>query len=255
MNSFAQNRIQCRLLVAILCTMIMLNVGNISAQNAEIMNIKGNVISMTEKSTTYSYYNGEYSKVGQSAQRVTRFGSKGEIIDNQQDSTNIKKIIYDNGYIEKTFDNARELISKITVDEKRHKLTVDHPNATFVCTYNESIHRPTSAKFFPCRGCKRQEGKIALFKYDKQGNIVLITNYIDQIEVNGEPISSSPQRSYNPNYNYAIKFDYEYDEQGNWICRKRYNSAGTLTEWLERDYEYLQAADEPTERDNTYDSE
>ena len=233
----------------------MLNVNDISAQNAEIMNVKGNVTLMTEKSTTYSYSNGEYSKVGQSTQRVTRFGSKGEIIDNQQDCSNIKKIIYDNGYIEKTFDNAKELICKITVDEKRHKLTIDHPNATFVCTYKESLHRPTSAKFFPCRGCRRQEGKIALFKYDKQGNIVHITNYIDKIKVNGEPISSSPQRSYNPNYNYEIKFEYEYDEQGNWICRKRYNSAGALTEWLEREYKYFEVGDEPTERDNTYDSE
>ncbi len=227
------------------------------AQNAKIMNLRENVASMTEKSTTYSYNNGEYTINDENILRVIKFDNYGNFSAEtscKDDSSIIKKIIYDHGYIEKTYDKTGKLASKLTVDEKRHKFTIDHPDATFACTYKESIYRPTSAKFFPCRGCKRQEGKIAIFKYDKNGNIVRITNYIDQIEVNGETISSKPQRSYNPNYNYELNFVYDYDDKGNWTSRKRFNSVGTLEEWLVREYEYFQKQDSiPAERDNTFD--
>lgn len=245
--------------VATIVAIIILNTDYLFAQNVEILNLHNSVASMTEKSTTYSYSNGEYSINDENVIRIVHFGNDGRIIPEtsyDNDSTNIKKIIYDHGYIEKTYDKTGELVCKLTVDEKRHRFTLDQPNATFVCTYKESIHRPTSAKFFPCRGCRRQEGKIALFKYDKNGNIVRITNYINMLEVNGEFISSTPQRSYNPNYKYDIYFVYEYDEHENWLSRKRYNSAGALTEWLEREYVYHQSDDNiHDERDNTLDGE
>ena len=126
----------------------------------------------------------------------------------------------------------------MTINERKHIFTIERANAKFVCTYKHSIHQPTSAKFYPCRGCRRQEGRTAIFKYDKQGNILKISSFVSQIEVNGEYISSTRNAEYNSTARYGLNFEYEYDPLGNWTSMKCYNAAGMLVEWKVREYKY-----------------
>ena len=195
-------------------------------------NIKGNVESYTESKFKINYTPDGYTKGECLHSPTIYFDSDG----NETTPTNDFTYDYNTNHQTTTF--VYQPTGRITINDRKHTFTIDRTDAKFVCTYKESIHRPTSAKFYPCRGCRRQEGRTAIFKYDKQGNVVNITSYISQIEVNGEYISSTRDATYNPSTNYMLRYEYEYDQLGNWTSRKCYNALGMMTEWKEREYKY-----------------
>jgi len=163
------------------------------------------------------------------------FDSDGNIATPDNDFT----FAYDNNISHQSTTFVYQSNGRITINDRKHTFAIDRADARFVCTYKESIHRPTSAKYYPCRGCRRQEGRTAIFYYDKQGNVVKITSYISQIEVNGEYISSTRDATYNPSANYMLRYEYEYDPYGNWIVKKCFDQSGMMTEWKEREYKYV----------------
>lgn len=194
-------------------------------------NIKGNVESYIESKYKIVYSSDGYSKGECLSSKTISFD------DNRSDTpTNDFTYDYENGG--QTTTIVYKPTGRITINERKRTFTIERTDAKFVCTYKQSIHQPTSAKFYPCRGCRRQEGRTAIFKYDKQGNILKISNYISQIEVNGDYISSTRNSSYNSSTKYELTFEYEYDHLGNWTSMKCYNASGMLVEWKERKYRY-----------------
>jgi len=196
-------------------------------------NIKGNVESYTESKYKINYTPEGYTRGECSGHTTVYFDSNGnQISDSANDFT----------YDYSTSNHATTFIyhptGRITINDRKRTFTIDRAEARFVCTYKESIHRPTSAKYYPCRGCRRQEGRTAIFKYDKQGNLVKVTSYISQIEVNGNYISSSRETTYNPSKNYMLSFEYDYDPYGNWTTMKSFDQSGIMVEWNEREYKY-----------------
>ena len=195
-------------------------------------NIKGNVESYTESKFKINYTPDGYTKGEYLRSTTIYFNTDGNKTTLNNDFT------YDYSTNHQTTTFVYQPTGRITINDRKHTFTIDRTDAKFVCTYKESIHRPTSAKYYPCRGCRRQEGRTAIFKYDKQGNVVKITSYISQIEVNGEYISSTRDATYNPSTNYMLRFEYEYDPYGNWIVKKCFDQSGMMTEWKEREYKY-----------------
>lgn len=224
-----------RINVAILFFMLIIFTATSFAQTDERnrRNIKGNVESYTESKYKINYTPEGYTK-GECLHNITvYFDSNGNIATAPDN---------DLTYAYNTSNNATTFVyqptGRITINDRKHTFTIDRADARFVCTYKESIHQPTSAKYYPCRGCRRQEGRTAIFKYDKQGNVMKITSYISQIEVNGDYISSSRDATYNPSANYSLRFEYEYDPYGNWIVKKCFDQSGMMMEWKEREYKY-----------------
>ena len=196
-------------------------------------NIKGNVESYTENKYKIVYSPDGYSKGECSHSKTLHFDSDG----NQTDAP-ANDLTYDYNTNHQATTFVYKPTGRITINERKRTFTIEHADAKFVCTYKQSIHKPTSAKFYPCRGCRRQEGRTAIFKYDKQGNILKVSNYISQIEVNGDYISSTRNTNYNSSTKYELNFEYEYDHLGNWTSMKCYNASGMLVEWKDREYKY-----------------
>lgn len=196
-------------------------------------NIKGNVESYIENKYKLVYSLEGCSK-GECASSTTfHFDSDGNLT---TAPANDLTYDYNIGYQATTI--IYQPTGRVTINERKHTFTIERANAKFVCTYKHSIHQPTSAKFYPCRGCRRQEGRTAIFKYDKHGNVVKVSNYISQIEVNGDYISSTRNADYSSTARYELTFEYDYDQHGNWISMKCYNAYGMLVEWKEREYNY-----------------
>lgn len=196
-------------------------------------NIKGNVESYTESKYKIVYSPDGYTKGECSRSTTVYFDSDGN---RTSAPANDLTYAYSGDY--QTTTIVYQPSGRVTINERKHIFTIDRADARFVCTYKHNIHQPTSAKYYPCRGCRRQEGRTAIFKYDKQGNVVKVSNYISQIEVNGDYISSTRDAEYNPMARYGLTFEYEYDPLGNWTSMKCYNSSGMMTEWKERKYKY-----------------
>ena len=205
-------------------------------------NIKGNVESFTESKFKTNYTSEGYTKGECLRSNTIYFDSDGNIA---TAPSNDFTFAYNTNANHQATTFVYQPTGRITINDRKHTFTIDRADAKFVCTYKESIHRPTSAKYYPCRGCRRQEGRTAIFKYDKQGNVVKITSYISQIEVNGEYISSTRDATFSPSTNYSLSFEYEYDPYGNWIVKKCFDQSGMMTEWKEREYKY--AHTEPVE--------
>ena len=203
------------------------------ADDRSSRNIKGDVKSYTESNFKIVYSPSGYTKGDCVYSYTNYFDSDGNLI-----NAPVNDLTYDynNGYQATTI--VYQPTGRITINERKRVFTIERADAKFVCTYKHSIHRPTSAKFYPCRGCRRQEGRTAIFKYDKQGNVVKISNYISQIEVNGDYVSSTRDVHYNPTARYDLTFEYEYDNLGNWTSMKCYNAQGMMVEWKERAYKY-----------------
>lgn len=221
--------------VAILFFMLIVFTATLYAQTDEKKrrNIKGNVESYTESKFKINYTSEGYTKGECMRSNTIYFDSDGNMV---TASANDLTYDYNTGHQATTF--IYQPTGRITINDRKHTFTIDRADARFVCTYKESIHRPTSAKYYPCRGCRRQEGRTAIFKYDKQGNVVKITSYISQIEVNGENLSSTRDANNNPSANYMLRYEYEYDPFGNWIVKKCFDQSGMMTEWKEREYKY-----------------
>ncbi|MBR5982178.1 MAG: hypothetical protein IK025_00445 [Bacteroidales bacterium] len=222
--------------VAILFLMLIVFTATSFAQTDDRSrrNIKGNVESYTESKFKINYSPDGYTK-GECLRSTTiYFDNDG----NKTTPTNDFTYDYNTSTNHQATTFVYQPTGRITINDRKHTFTIDRTDAKFVCTYKESIHRPTSAKFYPCRGCRRQEGRTAIFKYDKQGNVVKITSYISQIEVNGDYISSSRNTTYNSTTKYELTFEYEYDPYGNWIVKKCFDQSGMMTEWKEREYKY-----------------
>lgn len=221
--------------VAILFFMLIVFTATLYAQTDEKKrrNIKGNVESYTESKFKINYTSEGYTKGECLRSNTIYFDSDGNMV---TASANDLTYDYNTGHQATTF--IYQPTGRITINDRKHIFTIDRADARFVCTYKESIHRPTSAKYYPCRGCRRQEGRTAIFKYDKQGNVVKITSYISQIEVNGENLSSTRDANNNPSANYMLRYEYEYDPFGNWIVKKCFDQSGMMTEWKEREYKY-----------------
>lgn len=207
-------------------------------------NIKGNVESYTESKYKIVYSSDGYSKGECTDSTTYLFDNDGNMTDAPD---NDLTYAYNNSNNRTTTFVYKPTV-RITINERKRTFTIERTDAKFVCTYKQSIHQPTSAKFYPCRGCRRQEGRTAIFKYDKQGNVVKITSYISQIEVNGDYISSTRNGGYNSSTKYELTFEYEYDHHGNWTSMKCYNASGMLVEWKEREYKYSHHMPEVTER-------
>lgn len=224
--------------VAILFFMLIVFTATSYAQTDERSrrNIKGNVESYTESKFKINYTPEGYTK-GECLHNTTiYFDSDGNIA---SAPSNDFTFAYNTDASHQATTFVYQPTGRITINDRKHTFTIERPDARFVCTYKESIHRPTSAKYYPCRGCRRQEGRTAIFKYDKLGNVVKITSYISQIEVNGEYISSTRDATYNPSANYMLRYEYEYDPYGNWIEMKCFDQSGMMTEWKEREYKYV----------------
>lgn len=221
--------------VAILFFMLIVFTATLYAQTDERnrRNIKGNVESYTESKFKINYTSEGYTKGECMRSNTICFDSDGNMV---TASANDLTYDYNTGHQATTF--IYQPTGRITINDRKHSFTIDRTDARFVCTYKESIHRPTSAKYYPCRGCRRQEGRTAIFKYDKQGNVVKITSYISQIEVNGENLSSTRDANNNPSANYMLRYEYDYDPFGNWIVKKCFDQSGMMTEWKEREYKY-----------------
>ena len=221
--------------VAILFFMLIVFTATLYAQTDERnrRNIKGNVESYTESKFKINYTSEGYTKGECLRSNTICFDSDGNMV---TASANDLTYDYNTGHQATTF--IYQPTGRITINDRKHTFTIDRADARFVCTYKESIHRPTSAKYYPCRGCRRQEGRTAIFKYDKHGNVVKITSYISQIEVNGENLSSTRDANNNPSANYMLRYEYEYDPFGNWIVKKCFDQSGMMTEWKEREYKY-----------------
>jgi len=202
-------------------------------------NIKGNVVSVTEYTYKVTYSANGYSRGNCTDSIVLHFNSDGNQI-----STSGNDFTYDYNTSFQTTTLVFQPTGRITINDRKRIFTINRADAKFVCTYKQNIHRPTSAKYYPCRGCRRQEGRTAIFKYDKQGNVVKINSYISQIEVNGDYLSSC-DAEYSPAEKYGLTFEYEYDQLGNWIIKRCYNALGMMTEWKEREYKYAQNTQYP----------
>jgi len=198
-------------------------------------NIKGNVESYTESKYKINYTADGYTRGDCLHSTTIYFDSDGNIA---TATGNNFTYAYNTSTSHQATTFVYQPTGKVTINDRKHIFTIERADAKFVCTYKESIHRPTSAKYYPCRGCRRQEGRTAIFKYDKQGNVVKITSYISQIEVNGDYISSSRDATYNPSSNYSLRFEYDYDPFGNWVVKKCFDQSGMMTEWKEREYKY-----------------
>lgn len=196
-------------------------------------NIKGNVETYTENKYKIVYSLDGCSKGECVGSETFHFDSNGNLTNVPANDLTYD---YNAGYQATTI--IYQPTGRVTINERKHIFTIERANAKFVCTYKHSIHQPTSAKFYPCRGCRRQEGRTAIFKYDKQGNILKISSFVSQIEVNGDYISSARNTEYNSTARYGLNFEYEYDPLGNWTSMKCYNAAGVLVEWKEREYKY-----------------
>ncbi len=231
-------------------------------QSATYFDYCGNCIGNNNGNFTHNYSDGQTSEtyiVSNNEKILLRqYKYKNEkpteILHFDKNSKNYKteKIIYTPfGYIHKTYATDNEPISILTVNEQKKKFRIDRKESSFECTYKTDIHKPTSAKFLACRDCKRQFDKIALFKYDKNGNILRITNYIQQINVNGENLSTGTS-TYDSSTKYSLRFEYEYDEFGNWTSRKCYDSSGMLIEWKERKYFYRTDSGNPENDEKEY---
>ena len=223
--------------VAILFFMLIVFTATSFAQTDDrsCRNIKGNVESYTESKFKINYMPDGYTKGECLRNSTIYFDSDGNIA---TAPSNDFTFAYNTSASHQATTFVYQPTGRITINDRKHTFTIDRADARFVCTYKESIHRPTSAKYYPCRGCRRQEGRTAIFKYDKQGNVVKITSYISQIEVNGEYISSTRDATYNPSANYMLRYEYEYDPYGNWIVKKCFDQSGMMTEWKEREYKY-----------------
>ena len=198
-------------------------------------NIKGNVESYTENKYKIAYSPDGYTKGECTESKTFHFDSDGDLTDALEHD-----LTYDYNTSHQATTFVYQPTGRITINERKRTFTIERADAKFVCTYKQSIHQPTSAKFYPCRGCRRQEGRTAIFKYDKQGNILKVSNYISQIEVNGDYISSTRNTTYNSSTKYELNFEYKYDHLGNWTSMKCYNASGMLVEWKEREYKYTQ---------------
>lgn len=198
-------------------------------------NIKGPVAIVYETKYGISYGTEGYTRGNCISSTAKHFDSNGNI-----KTSSDKDLTYDYNDSCCTTIPLYQTTGRITIDESKHRFTIERANAKFICTYKHSIHRPTSAKYYPCRGCHRQEGRTAILKYDKHGNILSVSNYISQIEINGDYISSTYESDYNPKAKYGLKFEYEYDTYGNWTIMKCYNSSGIIIDWKEREYKYEQ---------------
>lgn len=220
--------------IAILATTLLLAIQSSYGQTNDIgkRNIKGNVKSITETIYKFNYSHEGYTKGGIARRTTMYFDSNGNLTALPENDQTYAYV--DSCTTALTSDIPTE---RIIINGHKRYITIDRTNAKFICTYKHSIHRPTSAKYYPCRGCNRQEGRTAIFKYDKQGNIQKISSYISQIEINGDYISSSNSK-YNPSTRYGLNFEYEYDLHGNWTSQKCYNAQGMLVEWKEREYKY-----------------
>ncbi len=223
--------------VAILFFMLIVFPATLYAQTDERnrRNIKGNVESYTESKFKINYTSEGYTKGECLRSNTIYFDSDGNIA---KEPGNDFTFAYNTSASHQATTFVYQSNGRITINDRKHTFTIDRADARFVCTYKESIHRPTSAKYYPCRGCRRQEGRTAIFKYDKQGNVVKITSYISQIEVNGENLSSTRDANNNPSANYMLRYEYEYDPFGNWIVKKCFDQSGMMTEWKEREYKY-----------------
>ena len=222
--------------VAILFLMLIVFTATSFAQTDDRSrrNIKGNVESYTENKFKINYSPDGYTK-GECLRSTTiYFDSDGNTTTPTTDFT----YDYNTSTSHQTTTFVYQPTGRITINDRKRIFTIDRADAKFVCTYKESIHHPTSAKYYPCRGCRRQEGRTAIFKYDKQGNVVKITSYISQIEVNGEYISSTHDATFSPSTNYMLRYEYEYDPYGNWIVKKCFDRSGMMMEWKEREYKY-----------------
>ena len=135
-------------------------------------NIKGNVESYTESKYKIVYSLDGYSKGECISSTTFLFDSNGNLANSP---ANDMTYDYNPGYQATTI--IYQPTGRVTINERKHIFTIERANAKFVCTYKHSIHQPTSAKFYPCRGCRRQEGRTAIFKYDKQGNILKISPF------------------------------------------------------------------------------
>ena len=226
-----------RTIVAILVFMLIVFAATSYAQTDERnrRNIKGNVESYTESKFKINYTSEGYTKGECLRSNTIYFDSDGNIA---KAPDNDFTFAYNASTSHQATIFVYQSIGRITINDRKRTFTIDRADARFVCTYKESIHRPTSAKYYPCRGCRRQEGRTAIFKYDKQGNVVKITSYISQIEVNGENLSSTRDANNNPSANYMLRYEYEYDPFGNWIVKKCFDQSGMMTEWKEREYKY-----------------
>jgi hypothetical protein len=220
-------------IAAALVVAVALPVHAIADGDKDNLNIKGNVESYTENKYKFTYTPNGYTKGECLSHKTIYFDSDGNLTTTQG---NDFTFAYNTSHQATTF--VYQTTGRITINDRKHTFTIDRPNARFVCTYKQSIHRPTSAKYYPCRGCRRQEGRTAIFTYDKQGNVVKITNYISQIEVNGDYVSSSRDATYNPEANYMLRFEYTYDQHGNWTVMKCYDQSGMMVDWKEREYKY-----------------
>ncbi len=223
--------------VAILVFMLIVFTATSYAQTDERnrRNIKGNVESYTESKFKINYTSEGCTKGECLRSNTIYFDSDGNIA---KAPDNDFTFAYNTNSSHQATTFVYQSTGRITINDRKHTFTIDRADARFVCTYKESIHRPTSAKYYPCRGSRRQEGRTAIFKYDKQGNVVKITSYISQIEVNGENLSSTRDANNNPSANYMLRYEYEYDPFGNWIVKKCFDQSGMMTEWKEREYKY-----------------
>ena len=224
-----------RTAIAIVAFLLLISVASSFAQTDDRSrrNIKGNVESYTEKKYKIDYSSNGYSK-GECTHITTfHFDSNGNLT-----NAHTNDLTYDYNTSHQATTIVYQPTGRITINERKRTFTIERADAKFVCTYKQSIHQPTSAKFYPCRGCRRQEGRTAIFKYDKQENILKVSNYISQIEVNGDYISSTRNTTYNSSTKYELNFEYEYDPIGNWTSMKCYNASGMLVEWKEREYKY-----------------
>ncbi len=224
-----------RTAIAIVAFLLLISVASSFAQTDDRSrrNIKGNVESYTEKKYKIDYSSNGYSKGECTHSTTFHFDSNGNLT-----NAPTNDLTYDYNTSHQATTIVYQPTGRITINERKRSFTIERTDAKFVCTYKQSIHQPTSAKFYPCRGCRRQEGRTAIFKYDKQGNILKVSNYISQIEVNGDNISSTRNGGYNSSTKYELTFEYEYDHIGNWTSMKCYNASGMLVEWKEREYKY-----------------
>lgn len=153
---------------------------------------------------------------------------------------------YPNNWERRLFSYDEKLISNFLVNEQKKTVRIDISGLTFICSYKDYFWRPKTSKMLTCRGCKRQESREAIIRYDKHGNVLYISNYVKNLRINGEIVSSF-SANFDPKGDYVLHYKYVYDSVGNWTERKCYNNEGRLMEWKERNYAYKQ-----NERDNTF---